>query len=99
MAHNFLRLKEGGVYLIKNFVVMNNKKDFRIRKDDTFMLEFDGGTSIRKAVVNPKGFVRYPFQLVNFDHLAPTDNKYLIGNFLFFCILIYYSSVNNVAKL
>ena len=47
------------------------------------MLEFDGGTSIRKAVVNPKGFVRYPFQLVDFDHLAPTDNKYLIGNFLF----------------
>lgn len=83
VAHNFVRLKEGCVYSIKNFVVMNNKEDFRVRKDDTFMLEFDGGTSIRKAVTSLKGFVRYPLQLVDFDHLTPTNNKYLIGNFLF----------------
>lgn len=81
VAHNFLRLKEGGVYSIKNFIVMHNKDEFRVRKDDTFMLEFDGSTIIRKSLVISEGFVRYPFQLVDLEHIQPTDNKYLIGNF------------------
>ena len=62
---------------------MQNKEDFRIRKDDTFMLEFDGATTIRKSLVIYEGFVRYPFQLVDFDHIQPTEKKYLIGNLLF----------------
>ena len=81
VAHNFLRIKEGGVYSIKNFIVMHNKEGFRVRKDDTFMLEFDGSTTIRKSLVVSEGFVRYPFQLVDLDHIQPTDNKYLIGKF------------------
>ncbi|GJV44870.1 replication protein A 70 kDa DNA-binding subunit C-like protein [Tanacetum coccineum] len=47
-------------------------------KNDTFMLEFDGSTTIRKAFVKVEGFVRYPFQLVDFDSIEPTNNKYLI---------------------
>ena len=80
VAHNFLRLKEGGVYSVKNFVVMQNREDYRIRKDDKFMLEFDGSTTIRRSLVISEGFVRYPLQLVDFDHMQPTENKYLIGN-------------------
>jgi hypothetical protein len=72
VTHNFLRLKEAGVYSVKNFVVMQNKEDFRIRKDDTFMLEFDGATTIRKSLVISEGFVRYPFELVDFDHIQAT---------------------------
>ncbi|GJR80625.1 reverse transcriptase domain-containing protein [Tanacetum coccineum] len=41
IAHNFLRLKEGGIY-------------------------------------SPDGFIRYPFQLVEFENLETTNNKYLI---------------------
>ncbi|GKA56184.1 zinc finger, CCHC-type containing protein, partial [Tanacetum coccineum] len=78
VAHNFLRLKEGGIYSIKNFVVHRNKEEYRIRKNDTFMIEFDGATSIRKAFVKADGFVHYPFQLVDFDGIEPTDNKNLI---------------------
>ncbi|GKE50802.1 zinc finger, CCHC-type containing protein, partial [Tanacetum coccineum] len=61
VAHNFLRLKEGGIYSIKIFVVHRNKEEYRIRKNDTFMIEFDGATSIHKAFVKADGFVHYPF--------------------------------------
>ncbi|GJS05097.1 ATP-dependent DNA helicase PIF1-like protein [Tanacetum coccineum] len=46
IVHNFLKLKEGGIYSVKNFV--------------------------------PDGFIRFPFQLVDFDNLEITNNKYLI---------------------
>ncbi|GJX03373.1 hypothetical protein Tco_0189289 [Tanacetum coccineum] len=52
IPHNFLRLKEGGIYSIKNFVVLPNKDEFRILKHDTIMLEFDGETTVRKVSVN-----------------------------------------------
>ncbi|GKC51632.1 putative zinc finger, CCHC-type containing protein, partial [Tanacetum coccineum] len=77
VAHNFLHLKEGGIYSIKNFIVHPNKDDFRIMKHATFMLEFDGATAIRKVVVSDIGFLRYPFQLVDFDRIEATNNKYL----------------------
>ncbi|GKC67513.1 replication protein A 70 kDa DNA-binding subunit C-like protein [Tanacetum coccineum] len=79
IAHNFLRLKEGGIYSIKNFVVHPNMDEFWIIKHDTFMLEFDGATTIRKASVSVVGFLRYPFQLVDFDRSEPINNKHLIG--------------------
>ncbi|KAL6569800.1 hypothetical protein OROMI_014314 [Orobanche minor] len=78
IAHNFIRLKEGGIYSIKNFVVLPNKDEYRIRKDDTFMLEFDGDTTMRKSLVKPDGFLRHPLQLVHFQKIEPTANKYLI---------------------
>ncbi|GKD71414.1 zinc finger, CCHC-type containing protein [Tanacetum coccineum] len=40
ISHNFLRLKEGSIYLIMNFVVHLNKEEFQIMKDDTFMLDY-----------------------------------------------------------
>ncbi|GKC06514.1 DNA helicase PIF1, ATP-dependent [Tanacetum coccineum] len=49
VAHNFLRMKEGGIYAVKNFVVVPNKDEFRIFKQDMFMLEFDGETTVRKC--------------------------------------------------
>ncbi|GKC67494.1 DNA helicase PIF1, ATP-dependent [Tanacetum coccineum] len=39
VAHNFLRMKEGGIYVVKNFVVVPNKDEFRIFKQDLFMLD------------------------------------------------------------
>ncbi|GJT56208.1 reverse transcriptase domain-containing protein [Tanacetum coccineum] len=78
VAHNFVRLKEGGIYLIKKFTVHPKKEEYRIRKNNTFMIEFDGATTIRKPFVKVVGFVHYPFQLVDFDGIEPTNNKYLI---------------------
>ncbi|GJX53191.1 reverse transcriptase domain-containing protein [Tanacetum coccineum] len=80
VAHNFLKLKERAIYSIKNFVVKPNKEEYHILKNDTFMLEFDGSTTIIKAFVKAEVFVRYPFQLADFDSIEPTNNKYLIGN-------------------
>ncbi|GJR06426.1 DNA helicase PIF1, ATP-dependent [Tanacetum coccineum] len=56
IAHNFLRLKEGGIFLIKNFVVRHNKDEFWVFRHDMFMLEFDGSTTIRKVSVDGVGF-------------------------------------------
>nr|GEV58190.1 hypothetical protein [Tanacetum cinerariifolium] len=50
IAHNLIKLKEGGIYSIKNFVVYPNKEEYHIRKEDTFMLEFEGATSAWKSL-------------------------------------------------
>ncbi|GJX77882.1 replication protein A 70 kDa DNA-binding subunit C-like protein [Tanacetum coccineum] len=78
VAHNFLRMKEGGIYSVKNFVVLPNKDEFWIFRHDRFMIEFDGETSTRKVSADPHGFLRYPFRLIKFDQVEPAHNKYLI---------------------
>nr|GEX81298.1 hypothetical protein [Tanacetum cinerariifolium] len=80
MSHNFLRLKERGIYSVKNFAVKPNKDEYRILKNDAYMIEFYRSTTIRKVLVKANGFVRYPFQLQDFDGIESSDNKYLIGS-------------------
>ncbi|GKC53808.1 reverse transcriptase domain-containing protein, partial [Tanacetum coccineum] len=79
IAHNFLRLKEGAIYSVKNFTVQPNKDDFRVLRFAHFILEMDGDTFVCRSAVKSNGFACYPFQLVEFDSLEPTNNKYLIG--------------------
>nr|GEV09020.1 hypothetical protein [Tanacetum cinerariifolium] len=64
VAHNFLRMKEGRIYAVKNFVVVPNKDEYRIFKQDMFMLEFDGETTIRKEL---KADSRYRLEVVADD--------------------------------
>ncbi|GJY62119.1 hypothetical protein Tco_0462776 [Tanacetum coccineum] len=70
-----------GRYLSTDFIVSDekpNKDDFRVLRFPHFIVEIDGDTVVRKSSVMPDGFARYPFQLVEFDSLEPTNNKYLI---------------------
>ncbi|GJW08684.1 RNA-directed DNA polymerase, eukaryota [Tanacetum coccineum] len=55
VAYNFLRLKEGSVYSIINFVVQANKEEYRIFTDHAYMIELDGATSVRKTSVKGGG--------------------------------------------
>ncbi|GKB31541.1 putative reverse transcriptase domain-containing protein [Tanacetum coccineum] len=82
VAHNFLRLKEGGIYSFKNIVVLPNKDEFRIFRHDMFMIEFDGETTARKVSADPHGFCSCPFRLIEFDQVEPTNNKYLIAGYV-----------------
>nr|GEW13198.1 hypothetical protein [Tanacetum cinerariifolium] len=82
IAHNFLRLKEGAIYSVKNFTVQPNKDDFRMLRFAHFIVDMDEDTIFRRSAVKPDGFAHYPFQLVKFDSLEPTNNKYLIDNAL-----------------
>ncbi|GJU39519.1 hypothetical protein Tco_1192476 [Tanacetum coccineum] len=75
VTHNFLRLKEGSIYSVKNFAVKPNKEEYRILKNDAYMLESDGSTTIRKALVKADGFVRYPFELQDFDDIESSYSK------------------------
>ncbi|GJU54862.1 nucleic acid-binding, OB-fold protein [Tanacetum coccineum] len=56
-------------------------EEYCIRKDDSFMMEFNGATSARKSLAKGAGFVRHPFQFVELDSVELTDNKYMIGPF------------------
>lgn len=84
VSHNFVdKLKDGMIYLIKDFTVIANKDEYRVLKDSAWMIEFDGSTTVRKAAVKPDGFVRHPFELVAFENLQATENKFLIGKDVF----------------
>ncbi|GJX91465.1 hypothetical protein Tco_0344791 [Tanacetum coccineum] len=62
----------------KKIAMKPNKEEYRVIKDDNFMLEFDGSMTFRKVYVKADGFVRYPLKLVDLDAIEPADNKYLI---------------------
>ncbi|GJS91797.1 reverse transcriptase domain-containing protein [Tanacetum coccineum] len=75
VAHNILQLKEGGIYSVTNFMVKPNKEEYRVIKDDSFMLEFDGSTTFKRVSVKEDGFLRYILNLVDFDAIELADNK------------------------
>ncbi|GKE75175.1 hypothetical protein Tco_1537216, partial [Tanacetum coccineum] len=37
VVHNFLRLREGGIYSVKKITVKPNKEEYRVIKDENFM--------------------------------------------------------------
>nr|GEU66073.1 hypothetical protein [Tanacetum cinerariifolium] len=78
VSHNILRLKEGGIFSMEIFADKPNKDEYRILKNNAYMLEFNRSTTIRKASVKADGFVGYSFQLQDFDGIESLDNKYLI---------------------
>ncbi|KAL6498497.1 Replication factor A protein 1 [Orobanche hederae] len=78
VAHNFLRIKEGLIYTFNNFIVRNNVDEYRVRKDDIYMLEFDGQTTFRKVLINTTGFERYPLVLGDFETIDDTNNSFCI---------------------
>ncbi|GKC33297.1 zinc finger, CCHC-type containing protein [Tanacetum coccineum] len=79
VTHNFLKLKEGGIYCVKKISVQPNKDEFHIFKNAPLIVEFDGETSVCKASVKSDDFIRYPFEFVELENLEVTNNKYLIS--------------------
>ncbi|KAL6505937.1 hypothetical protein OROHE_023316 [Orobanche hederae] len=78
-SHNFVdRLKERIIYTINDFAVLPNIEDYRIKKESAYMIEFHGGTNVRRSPIKEDGFVRHPFDLIDFDDLQVSNNKYLI---------------------
>ena len=60
IAYNFNRLEKGCLFVIEDFVVRANKEEYRVRKNNTFKLEFDGNTHLRKTSILYDHHVRYP---------------------------------------
>nr|GEY76359.1 hypothetical protein [Tanacetum cinerariifolium] len=73
VSYNFLRLKEGSIYSVKP-----NKDEYRLLKNDVYMLEFNGSTTIRKSSVNADGFVKYSFQLYRLEVDVLDDTAHAI---------------------
>ena len=99
IAHNFVGLKEGSVYSIKNFIVQPNKDEYRIKRHDPFILEFDGSTRTRKVSTKTEGFIRYPFELIDLDDIVPKNNKYLIGKCFFLYTLYWHTFLSDALML
>lgn len=79
IAHFFFdKLKEGGVYSIKGFVVQPIN-EYRILKDNPFQIGLHGSTVVRKVDEDASCFDRYPFMFTSFEDLEPTENRYFVG--------------------
>jgi hypothetical protein len=80
IAHRFVdKLQEGGLYVLRDFVVVPNTENFRVIKDASHIIQLQWSTSVRKVTDDATKFNRYPFEFVAFDDLQPTDNKYFVG--------------------
>ncbi|KAJ0548059.1 putative nucleic acid-binding, replication factor A [Helianthus annuus] len=78
IAHYFFdKLKEGGVYLLKGFVVQRTDQ-YRILKDNPFVIGLNGSTVVKKVDDAGGSFTRYPFLLTAFEELEPTEGKYFV---------------------
>lgn len=80
IAHRFVnRMHEGNIYCLRGFNVQQNRPTYRILKDSPYIIELDGSTVVTAANADVSGFVRYPFELAEFETLKPTETKYLPG--------------------
>nr|GEV03583.1 hypothetical protein [Tanacetum cinerariifolium] len=79
IAHNFLWLKEGAIYSVKNFTLHPNKDDFRVLRFVHFLVEMDGDTVVRKSSVRPDGFARYPFPIDRL-YLSSTSSTMIVDD-------------------
>ncbi|XP_071713077.1 uncharacterized protein [Rutidosis leptorrhynchoides] len=80
VAHCFIpRLKDGSVYLLKNFEVVPNRETYRILKDNKYLIQLQGSTFLRRqSIEGSTGFIRHPFNCIPFEALEATEGKYLI---------------------
>nr|GEX09339.1 DNA helicase PIF1, ATP-dependent [Tanacetum cinerariifolium] len=78
IAHNFMRLKEGSIYSVKDFLVQVNKEEFRVMRYADFMLEFEDDTTIRKASVKSEGFNHRLYLSSTSSTLIIDDEKILV---------------------
>lgn len=82
IAFNFHQLGKGVQFSIEDFVVQSNNEEYHARENNTFKLDFDGATTLRKSPVLCDQYVRYPLQKIHMDNMKPTRNKSLIGKFV-----------------
>ncbi|KAL6577449.1 hypothetical protein OROMI_011725 [Orobanche minor] len=78
ISHCFIdKIQEGVVVCMRSFTVQK-RDEYRIIKDNDHFIELNGSTLVRKAGKQVGGFVRHPFQLMEFEKIQPTKKKYLI---------------------
>ncbi|XP_035845668.1 uncharacterized protein LOC110873237 isoform X3 [Helianthus annuus] len=78
IAHYFFdKLKEGGIYLLKGFTVQNTDQ-YRILKDNPFVIGLNGSTIVKKVDDASGSFTGYPFLLTAFEDLQPTEGKFFV---------------------
>ncbi|KAJ0545400.1 putative nucleic acid-binding protein [Helianthus annuus] len=78
IAHYFFdKLKEGGIYLLKGFIVQSTDQ-YRILKDSPFVIGLNGSTTVKRVDDASGSFTRYPFLLTAFEDLEPTESKYFV---------------------
>ena len=83
ISHCFAdKIQPGSVVSMKSFTV-HRRDEYRIIRDNDYSIEVNGSTVVRKVCNKLGGFVRHPFQLMDFESIQPTEKKYLIGTNFF----------------
>ncbi|KAL6547418.1 hypothetical protein OROMI_023139 [Orobanche minor] len=76
-SHCFIdKIQEGVIVCMRSFTVQK-RDEYRIIKDNDHFIELNGSALVRKDGKQVGGFVRHPFQLMEFEKIQPTE-KYLI---------------------
>ena len=79
ISHCFAeKIQPGSVVSMRSFVV-HRRDEYRIIRDNDYAIEVNGSTVVRKVCNKVGGFLRHPFQLMDFESIQPTEGKYLIG--------------------
>ncbi|XP_071738717.1 replication protein A 70 kDa DNA-binding subunit E-like [Rutidosis leptorrhynchoides] len=80
IAHHFItRLKEGSVYLLKDFEVVANRDEYRILRANNVIIQLQGATYFeRQTIAVTDGYIRHPFDCIEIEDLVLTEGKYLI---------------------
>ncbi|GKC06887.1 hypothetical protein Tco_0998497 [Tanacetum coccineum] len=77
-SHCDEKIEEGGVVSMRS-ITLQKKDEYRIMKDNAYLIELNGSTSVRKATTNVGCFVRHPFHLMEFEDIQPTEKIDVIG--------------------
>lgn len=82
VSHCFVdKIQPGAVVSMRDFSVQR-KDEYRVIRENDYAIEVNGTTKIRKVCNKVGGFLRHPFQLMEFENIQPTEKKYLIGTYL-----------------
>lgn len=80
ISHYFVsKVEDGNVFSLKNFSVVPNKENFRVRNSDEYVNELESFTVVKKIEVPVGEYTRFPFQLVPLEDIILNDSIYFIG--------------------
>ncbi|XP_074302452.1 uncharacterized protein LOC141634023 [Silene latifolia] len=79
IAHSFRGLfTEGGVYMIKNFAVLENKSTYRVVSDNKIMIQFYSNTVVKEVTFDLHKIPQHRFDLIEFEKLPERIGKIYI---------------------
>lgn len=83
-GHRFVGLlTEGGLYVLKNFSVVNNKEQWRVVGDNKLMIQFYSSTIVEEVQKDDGKILRHKFEFIAFHKIElRMDNHYVLTDLI-----------------